>query len=201
MRSPNVGERGLDLDTPNAATNASERAPAGAITTKACTPRRGAAPGQGLGRSPRAASEVAARLVERAETMSTASYTTTQVITACAVIAMAALYLQRRRLPTRRAAIEIGSNATRMLVADVSDPRGSVAFETSPSCGGATAATWIVRGRVAAAPRVPRGSSADGSRRHRGCHVDRPRTGRGDAAAAAAAPRASIDRARNPPKL
>ena len=35
----------------------------------------------------------------------------------------------------------------------------------SSARGAAAAATWIVRGRLAAAPRVPRGSSSDGSRR------------------------------------
>ena len=34
-------------------------------------------------------------------------------------------------------------------------------------CDGAAAATWIVRGRVAAAPRLPRGSSVDKMRRRR----------------------------------
>ena len=44
---------------------------------------------------------------------------TTQVLTAAALSCMLLLYLQRRRLPTRRAAIEIRDEATVMLVADV----------------------------------------------------------------------------------
>ena len=45
--------------------------------------------------------------------------TTTQVLTCAALSCMLLLYLQRRRLPTRRAAIEIRDEATVMLVADV----------------------------------------------------------------------------------
>ena len=44
---------------------------------------------------------------------------TTQVLTVAALSCMLLLYLQRRRLPTRRAAIEIRDEATVMLVADV----------------------------------------------------------------------------------
>ena len=40
---------------------------------------------------------------------------TTQVLTAAALSCMLLLYLQRRRLPTRRAAIEIRDEATVML--------------------------------------------------------------------------------------
>ena len=48
-----------------------------------------------------------------------------------------------------------------------------------------TLAMWIVRGRVAAAPRPPAGYSVERSRRrYRGCHVDYPWASRGGAAAA-----------------
>ena len=55
--------------------------------------------------------------------------TTTQVLTCAALSCMLLLYLQRRRLPTRRAAIEIRDEATVMLVADVDHTQKKVLRE------------------------------------------------------------------------
>ena len=83
----------------------------------------------------------------------------------------------------------LGKESRRRHGDDVDGPwmgRGDAAATTRIFRGGcrgdAEAATWMIRGRVAAAPRRRRGWSVDGSRRRRGYKVDRPQTGRGDAA-------------------